>query len=219
MYLNTTSEVMIYEQAFVFPYGVSTMATTSTKYGIATKDIISKDALANLFSMLYVTHVFKQVANDRGQVVALPRRIFDPRRPKRKPTTEEMEEYLIQYDPLIPNDPRRVISHKYRVSYFDWDWLGDYLYLNACFPQIENSRQIITSPALLESTSLVFAYGLDLFSSRVAPSGTFDILSENFNKAQLVLTVAGLAGAIFITKPMVRKKKLRERWYSSSTLR
>lgn len=72
----------------------------------------------------------------------------------------------------------------------------------------------MTSPALLESTSLVFAYGLDLFSTRVAPSNTFDVLSETFNKAQLVFTIGGLALAIVIVKPMVASKRLRERWYS-----
>ena len=71
----------------------------------------------------------------------------------------------------------------------------------------------MTSPSLLESTSLVFAYGLDLFFTRVAPSSTFDVLSENFNKAQLVLTVGGLVIAIMVTKPMVAKKRLKERWY------
>lgn len=75
-----------------------------------------------------------------------------------------------------------------------------------------NVRKIVTAPALLESTSLVFAYGLDLFHTRIAPSGTFDVLSENFNKAQLVLTIIGLAGAIVVTKPMVQRKRLRERW-------
>jgi ER membrane protein complex subunit 1 len=75
-------------------------------------------------------------------------------------------------------------------------------------------RGILSSPALLESTSLVFAHGLDLFCTRVTPSGTFDVLSETFNKAQLVLTIAGLALAIVVTRPMVRRKKLRERWYN-----
>jgi hypothetical protein len=67
-------------------------------------------------------------------------------------------------------------------------------------------------PPLLESTSLVFVYGLDLFFTRIAPSGTFDVLGEDFNKVQLVLTV-GLGIAIMVTKPMVRRKKLRERWH------
>ena len=52
-----------------------------------------------------------------------------------------------------------------------------------------------------------------MFSTRIAPSNTFDVLSETFNKIQLVLTVGGLAAAIIITKPLVRNKKLKERWY------
>ncbi|KAJ8590457.1 DUF1620-domain-containing protein, partial [Rhizopogon salebrosus TDB-379] len=79
--------------------------------------------------------------------------------------------------------------------------------------QVENVRCIVTSPSLLESTSFVFVYGLDLFFTRTAPSGMFDVLSENFNKVQLVLTVVGLGIAIMVTKPMVRRKKLHERWY------
>ena len=79
--------------------------------------------------------------------------------------------------------------------------------------QVAKTRRIITSPALLESTSLVFAYGLDLFFTRVAPSNTFDVLSESFNKAQLVVTIAGLAFAIVVVKPIVARKRLRERWY------
>lgn len=75
------------------------------------------------------------------------------------------------------------------------------------------ARKIITSPALLESTSLVFAYGLDLFFTRVAPSNTFDVLSESFNKVQLVVTIAGLAFAIVVVRPIVARKRLRERWY------
>jgi hypothetical protein len=39
------------------------------------------------------------------------------------------------------------------------------------------------------------------------------VLSENFNKVQLVFTVCGLFVAIIITGPMVRRKQLREKWY------
>ncbi|EEB88316.1 hypothetical protein MPER_13913, partial [Moniliophthora perniciosa FA553] len=63
----------------------------------------------------------------------------------------EQEEYLVQYDPLLPDDQRRVLSHNYEVA------------------QIRN---IITAPSLLESTSVVFAYGIDLFCTRVAPYKT-----------------------------------------------
>ncbi|PCH43293.1 DUF1620-domain-containing protein [Wolfiporia cocos MD-104 SS10] len=167
-----TTAIQSFEQAYVLPHGVTAMSTTSTKYGITMKDII--------------------VANNNYQIQSFPRRFLDPRRPKHKPTNQELEEWLIQYDALIPDDPKRVLSHNYRVI---------------------GTKHILTSPALLESTSLVFAYGQDLFFTRVAPSGTFDVLSENFNKAQLVFTIAGLALAIVIAKPMVRRKRLREKWY------
>lgn len=117
----------------------------------------------------------------------------------------------MQYDPVAPDDPKRVLSHTYQVS----DSVPQiYRFVTYAEPQVARTRKIITSPALLESTSLVFAYGLDLFATRIAPSNTFDVLSEDFNKAQLVLTVSGLALAIMITKPMVRRKKLREKWYN-----
>ena len=56
-----------------------------------------------------------------------------------------------------------------------------------------------------------------MFSSRVAPSGTFDVLSEDFNKVQLVFTVLGLGVAIVVTRPMVKRKKLREKWYPNGS--
>jgi ER membrane protein complex subunit 1 len=114
VYYDRIANITIYEQTYVFPYAISAMTTTSTKFGMATKDLIS------LFSKAYVKGVrlitLLTVANSKGQIQTYPRRIFDPRRPKRKPTSEEQqEERLIQYDPLIPDDPRRAISHTYQV--------------------------------------------------------------------------------------------------------
>lgn len=40
IYYNKIAEVSVYEQAFVFPTAVTAIATTSTKFGIATKDLI-----------------------------------------------------------------------------------------------------------------------------------------------------------------------------------
>ncbi|KAI0052505.1 DUF1620-domain-containing protein [Auriscalpium vulgare] len=169
---NKTLEVTAYSRAFVFPHDVTAITTTATKYGVTSKDIL--------------------VANTKGQIQSFTRLMLNPRRPKNKPTAEEQEEWLVQYDPIITDEPRRVLSHNYRVA---------------------NIRRIVTSPALLESTSLVFAYGLDLFFTRTAPSGRFDVLSENFNKAQLIFTISGLAIGIMVAKPMVRRKKLQEKWY------
>jgi ER membrane protein complex subunit 1 len=92
---------------------------------------------------------------------------------------------------LLPDDPRRIVSHGYPLF----------------------ADSLLTTPTQLESTSLVLAYGLDIFMTRVAPSGSFDVLSEEFNKIQLVLTVLGLAVAILITRPLVSAKIRKAKWY------
>ncbi|QRW10303.1 endoplasmic reticulum membrane protein [Ceratobasidium sp. AG-Ba] len=133
------------------------------------------------------------LATSKNQVYNLHRRMLDPRRPMQKPNAQEQEEMLVQYDAILPADTRRIITHKNQV-------LG-----------IEN---IITSPTLLESTSCVLVYGLDLFHTRVTPSGTFDLLGAGFNKVQLVLTIVGLSVAIAIVRPLVARKQLHAKWYS-----
>lgn len=60
---------------------------------------------------------------------------------------------------------------------------------------------------------MLVAYGQDLFGSRVTPSGTFDILSDAFNKTQLLLTILGLGIGILVARPMVARKRLGFRWY------
>jgi hypothetical protein len=133
------------------------------------------------------------VINTNNQVASIPRRLLDPRRPTGKPTSSEKEELLIPYEPLLPLDPKRVISHTYPVQV----------------------HHLSTSPALVESTSLILGYGMDLFFTRgLNPSGTFDILSDTFNKAQLLLTLLALTGGIAMARPAVRRKMLKMRWYA-----
>lgn len=131
------------------------------------------------------------VATDRESIVSIPRKLLDPRRPLGKPTAAEAEEYMIPYSPLIPSDPKWVINHVYPAA---------------------NIRALATGPALLESTATVYAYGLDSFSTRISPSGQFDILQDSFNKPQLLLTLAILSIGILVTRPMVRNKNLSLRW-------
>ena len=41
--------------------------------------------------------------------------LLNPRRPRRKPTSEEQEEFLMEYDPVLSHEPKRVLSHNYKV--------------------------------------------------------------------------------------------------------
>lgn len=73
-------------------------------------------------------------------------------------------------------------------------------------------RGIVTIPANLESTSLVFAYGLDLFYTQTAPSRTYDALTEEFNYALLLVTIVVLLIGIVVTYVWSEHKELTEKW-------
>ena len=78
--------------------------------------------------------------------------------------------------------------------------------------QVEGLRGIVTTPAKLESTTLVFSYGVDLFFTRIAPSRTYDSLTEDFSYALLLLTIVALVAALLVTWALSEKKELREKW-------
>ncbi|KAM4063774.1 PQQ-like domain-containing protein [Hirsutella rhossiliensis] len=126
-------------------------------------------------------------------ILGLSRHVLDPRRPVgRDPTAAEMEaEALMRYAPAFEIDPRTVLSHERDVA---------------------GIRGLVTAAAVVESTSLLAAYGVDVYVARVAPSGVFDILGRGFNKVTLVATVLALSGGVMFLAPMVRRKQIDRRW-------
>ena len=117
-------------------------------------------------------------------LIAIPRHVIDPSRPVgRDPSSAEAEEGLFKYSPFIEFEPKWILSHK---------------------REIMGIKKVITSPTLLESTTLVFAYGdVDVFGTRVMPIGGFDILGKGFNKWQLIGTVVALAIGTGVLAPLV----------------
>lgn len=127
-----------------------------------------------------------------NSIIGIPRSMIDPRRPVgRDPNAQEQLEGLIKYSPVINFDPKWHLTHKYEV-------LG--------------IKEIITSESGLESTSLVFAYGHDIFGTRVAPSFTFDVLGKGFNKISMLLTVVGLFVGVVFVAPLVTRKQINTLW-------
>ncbi|KAG5291786.1 DUF1620 domain-containing protein [Histoplasma ohiense] len=127
-------------------------------------------------------------------VIGIPRQLLDPRRPLgRSPTANEAEEGLTQYAAFLDFDGRWFLTHSRDV-------IG-----------IQN---IESSQTLLESTSLVFAYGLDVFGTRIHPSQAFDILGKGFSKIQLLLTVIALAVGVAMLAPLARRKQVDLKWKS-----
>ena len=130
------------------------------------------------------------VLSDLHSVFTVSRAYVDPRRPVgRDPTPAEVEEGLFRYNPVLDFEPKWVLSHK-----------RDLLTIS----------NIVTSPSLLESTSLVFAFGeVDLFGTRTSPIGAFDILGNGFSKLQLALTVVALAVGTMLVAPFVSGRSVR----------
>ncbi|XP_009597396.1 uncharacterized protein LOC107826073 [Nicotiana tabacum] len=124
------------------------------------------------------------------QVLALDKRFLDPRRTL-NPTQAEKEEGIIPLTDSLPIMPQAYVTHALKV---------------------EGLKSIITIPAKLESTTLVFAHGVDLFFTRLAPSKTYDSLTEDFNYALLLLTIVALVIAIFVTWIWSERKELQEKW-------
>lgn len=133
------------------------------------------------------------VLPDTNALVSISRAFLDPRRPVgRDATAAEMEEGLFKYSPMLDFEPKWILTHK---------------------RELMSISEVVTSPSLLESTSLVFAFGdVDLFLSRVSPIGAFDLLGKGFSKLQLVLTVVALAVGTTVVAPFVRKKQIDGTW-------
>ncbi|QIW94756.1 hypothetical protein AMS68_000274 [Peltaster fructicola] len=151
---------------------------------------ISKMAVTNTRQGI-TTKQLLVVLPESNSIVGIPRGILDPRRPNRDPTKEEQMEGLTRYQPNIDFDPRWSLNHKREI-------LG--------------IKDVVASPAVLESTSLIFAYGLDIFGTRLSPSFNFDMLGKDFNKGQMLSTVAALFVATVVVGPLVVRKQVNARW-------
>lgn len=71
---------------------------------------------------------------------------------------------------------------------------------------------IVSSPTALESTSLVFSYGLDLFFIPVQTAKAYDVLSPGFNYTLLYGSVAVVIVAWIATSYVASYRMLKDRW-------
>ena len=129
------------------------------------------------------TKLLLAVLPEGNSIIGIPRTALDPRRTVgRDPTSSEQTEGLTRYQPVLDFDPKWYLNHK---------------------REVHGVKCILSSPSVLESTSLVFAYGFDIFGTRISPSFSFDILGKEFNKVQMLITVAALAVGVLFVAPLV----------------
>lgn len=88
-----------------------------------------------------ITNKHLLISLPSGGLLELPKAFLDPRRPV-NPTPEHREEGLIPYIPELPIPSEGIINY------------------NKSLVQVRN---ILTAPSNLESTCLVFAYGLGMY--------------------------------------------------------
>ncbi|KAL3825828.1 hypothetical protein ACJIZ3_021857 [Penstemon smallii] len=184
-------EVSTKSQSYFFSHSVKTIAVTSTAKGITSKQLLI-GTIGDQVSLFNSTCVllFCYTGCLPAFVLALDKRFLDPRRTV-NPTQAEKEEGIIPLTDSLPIIPQSYVTHALKV---------------------EGLRGIATVPAKLESTTLVFAYGVDLFFTRLAPSKTYDSLTEDFSYALLLITIVALVVAIFVTWVWSEKKELQDKW-------
>jgi len=138
-----------------------------------------------------ITQVDLLLGLHTGQIMSLSRHFLDPRRPTGKPSDSEKKEKLMQYHPHLPFINQKMISYNQTVSHV---------------------RGIVSSPTRLESTSLVFSYGVDLFFARATPSNAFDRLPDTFNTFALVSLIVGLTIGVTVVRYLLARGRLHAAW-------
>lgn len=148
------------------------------------------DVMADTITERGITSKHILIFLPSGGLLELPKAFLDPRRPIR-PTPEHMEEGLIPYIPELPIPAEGIINYNKTLTAI---------------------RGIQTSGTGLESTCLVFAYGLDLFYTRVTPSKTFDVLKDDFDFILILVVLIALIAFSYIIKWLAARKTLNSSW-------
>ncbi|XP_068727259.1 ER membrane protein complex subunit 1-like [Montipora capricornis] len=137
-----------------------------------------------------ITHKNLLFGLQTGYILSLPKNFLDPRR-KFVPNAQDREEGLHPYVPELSLNPLGFINYNQTIS---------------------NINGIYTAGSGLESTCLVFAYGLDLFWTRVTPSRMFDVLKEDFDYWFIVGTLGILVLVSIVSQRLASIKMLRQAW-------
>ena len=120
------------------------------------------------------------LALENGSIIAIDMKFLDVRRPTYLEKLKELDkiDMLIPYTREIPIQYNKVISYNRTIAHVN---------------------SINTYGAMLESTSIIFAHGIDLFYTLITPAGRFDLLGEDFNHYLLVLIVIAINSFYYIT--------------------
>merc|ERR1719265_2947186 len=170
------------QQTYIFPAGVTSLGVTATLKGITPRSVIMA---------LSTDHIFR-VSKD----------LLNPRRPHPSGSIDKelnfpsqfaptKEEAMPPYNAMLPLKPTDVLTH---------------------YNPMSRVVGIASSPTALESTSIVFCYGLDLYFAPVQTAKAYDVLRPGFNYTLLYASVGSVLACFIVTSYLARRKALYDRW-------
>ena len=150
--------------------------------------VFGAKALASTITQQGITRKDLLMIMNSGQVYSIDKRMLSARR---RDSEESMNTYddaaIPPYKALLP------IQHTSVVNY-DLKLYG--------------LTNIYTTWTYLESTSLVAAYGCDLFVATVQPEKSFDTLTDDFSQVAIILTLIILLVGNVVAKKYFAWRKI-----------
>ncbi|KAI0462838.1 hypothetical protein LJB42_003641 [Komagataella kurtzmanii] len=175
----------ISSQSFLFPSRINFIAASRSKFGIASKWIIS--------------------VLENGQIFAIPKIVLNSRRVDgRDLTSTEKQEYgMSVYSPFI-SLPENIFTISNIRN----------LVLDNNSNTLPSGKPILTvEPTGLASTSFVcLINSFNVYCTQISPSKKFDMLRENFDQYKLLLSIFGLLAIVLLVRPYVYSRNLQKLW-------
>ena len=131
------------------------------------------------------------MATSTGAIYDIPKHFLDPRRPNMNTPADQREPGLPAYLPELKLPPESILNYNQSVT---------------------GAKGIVTAPTGLESTSVVFVHGLDLYCTSVTPSKGFDLLKDDFDYYVITSVLMGLVIASYATRKLSQNKALKQAW-------
>ena len=171
---------IVVQNAYTFQYSVKSIGITRTVQGITGKNLLLVMENDQVYALdkfdtdttKYLRKLSKMARerHEKQQKEAFDHSITDSLDMDDEEELDEQGEAKI-IDSYLRFNPLAIISHRHELI---------------------GLEKVETAPSRLESTSLTVTYGIDIFYTLVAPEKQFDILSEDFRKDYLILTIIGL---------------------------
>ena len=203
-----SAKPIVLSKTYGIAKAITALGVTVTKAGITSKQVL--------------------FATGNDQVIAMDRRLMDPRRPGGELKPSEKMEGLVKYViALCVSDYCSVPDYFCRVDVLTFTpFVPIHLYfryapLLPIIPlrtpshvyEVSSVQSIASTAANVESQSLVLAFGgPDVFFSRLAPSKGFDLLPDDFNRGLLSLVLLGMTVVLVSMQQMNKKKMVTTVW-------